>query len=214
MISDEVQELLYKAIQIFDALAEKDYLVFGQISLRHSTEVFQIRIKKEYFWHLLGCKVRKNVDNLYSRCLNKEKIVDCLDYTKGSSESMCREKYYAFIKVFDFVNYAKEIRICDTKDTPDKFNFVLAIGHFSGIIGYDSRQPSNIYFPKSTQSKPIKKYNSKSTARKIIAIIAKDCSESNYDCIRYEIKKNILKDIINDIDLEYKKLIDKAILDG
>lgn len=212
MISEKVQTLLFEAIQIFDALTEKDYLLFGQRGLRHSIEVFPIRIRKEHFWHLLGCKATKKIDDLYGRCKKRENIKDFVDYANGSTEKLCFDKYSTFRKVFDFVNKAKEIKICDTTDTPDKFNFVLAVGHYNGIIGYDNNPFSCFFFPKSTQSKPIKEFNSNNQARKVVAIVEKPYFCPYFNKVSYEIKQNILKEIVQKVDEDYQKMLDKNLI--
>ncbi|MCR5205207.1 MAG: hypothetical protein K6E47_09110 [Lachnospiraceae bacterium] len=212
MISEDVQELLYNAIRIYDTLAENDYLIIGRKSLQYPIEYFPIRLKKEYFWHLLGCKAKTNSELLYNKCKSKEPIANLLDYANGSDVKKCKEKYDSFIKVFDFVKNAKEIRVCDTENTPDRFNFILAMGHFNGIIGYDRYTESDIYYPKSTQSKSLSEFNSKNTARKIIIIIKKKISETEYSLVVYENKKDILRSLAPEISERYKMVIDKKLM--
>jgi hypothetical protein len=211
MISEDVQELLYKAIQIYDTLAEKDYLILASKSLQYPVEFFQIRIKKEYFWHLIGCKAKTDGNVLYDICKRRESIKQFFDYTRGNNSYTCHEKYNAFINVFDFVNKAKEIRICDTKDTPDKFNFVLALGNYKGIVGYDKYKNFKYFYPKSSQTKSIMDFNSKKTARKIIAILKKESKEYNYSDLIFEAKVNIIHDLNGHLDENYYKLINKKL---
>lgn len=215
MISEEVQEWLYSAINIYDKLVNKDFLLICRVNSQHPLEYFEIRIKEENFWHLLGCKIKEGISiqnhELYVSCLNRKPIRECLEYVRNRDITSCKIKYGIFKRVFDFISNAKRIRVCSTENTPDYYTFVLAVGYDEGIIGYDHKKSSLMHYPKTTQAKTIESFNAAKQAKKIVSILSKPISNSGYEEIVFEYKKNGTKDIIKSINAIFKRKIEKTI---
>ena len=81
MVSDNVTQILHKAIQIYNPLVDKDYLIICSINKNHPSDYYAIRIKKDNFWHLLGCRANVDSDEVYNLCLIGKDIKMFLNYT-------------------------------------------------------------------------------------------------------------------------------------
>lgn len=57
MISKEKYELVKKAIQIYDQLNGRTYLVLYKVSAKQVAKSMEVTILEENFWHLVGCKI-------------------------------------------------------------------------------------------------------------------------------------------------------------
>ena len=141
MIYDSTKELLSIAIKEYDKLAGKEFLIGCSISKNHDTEYMVLQINRHNFWHLLGCqldksKLKERSLDIYDMCIKGEPIQEYLIYTKDYASST--QKKDPFLSVFNFVEKAKQIRISNTKDTPDYCKFKLVHGNACGIIGYDN----------------------------------------------------------------------------
>ena len=156
MIYDSTKELLSIAIKEYDKLAGKEFLIGCSISKNHDTEYMVLQINRHNFWHLLGCqldksKLKERSLDIYDMCIKGEPIQEYLIYTKDYASST--QKKDPFLSVFNFVEKAKQIRISNTKDTPDYCKFKLVHGNACGIIGYDNDKNTkdpNTYIPKTT----------------------------------------------------------------
>ena len=215
MIAEEIQNLLYDAVKIYDKYIGSDYLIIARSNPKMPIDFFQIRMKEENYWHLIGCGISKKSKfanhQLYQMCLDRKPIAEYLEYAKGGGIVISRQKYGVFTDVFDFVDKAKRIRICDTENTPDRFNFAIAAGYDSGIIGYAREKDKSLCHPKTSQTKSIESFNANKQARRIMAVLSKPCSNSLYSDVVFEYKKDVLKSIINEIDEGYRRKIDRAL---
>lgn len=205
MITSGIMEMLHKAIQIYDKLCGKNYLiVFGS---KNKYKFIQIIIIQSTFWHLLGCSLDADTNdgkrNTYKKCKNKEDISDKVSSIHSFSE--IKEKFLVMNNVFDFVSKASEIKICYTLNCPEEYLFKVGTGNHSGIIGYDypNDESSTFLYPKSAQLKSI--FTMTNTPDRVLMILSKKVKEKKYNKIEYEVKKNIhleiLKQIPNDINI-------------
>ena len=207
MINKSTLELLFSAIKEYDKLVGKDFLVGTYYKKDIPLEYIVIRIQKKNFWHLLGCKLLNTKEDIYAKCLNGEDITAYLDYTKTAADS--KIKYEVFMRVFNFVYYAKQIRISNTDNSPDYYNFRMASGIENGIIGYDTfRHTNNSYFPKTTQRKEVSSYYNQE--KKISVILSKSIHESSFDKLEFSSSERLLPKFISEIpDCYQTKLRDK-----
>lgn len=197
MITSGIMEILHEAIQIYDKLCGKNYLiVFGSKSNYKFVEVI---IKQSSFWHLLGCNLEadsnEGKNDTYMKCKERKDISEKV----SSIHSFCeiKEKSSAMQNVFDFTQKASQIKIGYAAGCPEEYIFKMGVGNQLGIIGYDypNRGNSNYLFPKSAQLKAISKI-SKDTY-KVLMILSKDISHRDYNNIEYEIKKDVHLEIID-----------------
>lgn len=213
MISKDSMALLHNAIAEYNKLADKDYLLACNLNKNHPIEYIVIRINKHNFWHLLGCKILKKDKNnktitldLYNECFLKNDISEYLEYTHTSQE--LKTKYLIFIKIFNFVNNAKSVKVCKTDNSPEYYQFKIAVGHYSGIIGYDYENKSlSILFPKTTQDKSIDSFDNNKSAKRIIYILSKAISDSSFDIIEYAPSEAVFKKVINELPCNYSSNI-------
>lgn len=207
MISKETEELLYKAIKIYDKRVGQDFLIAYSSSKKNPTEYVSIRISEENFWHLLGCKNADDCEvsdkkTLYKNCLLKNSIKEFLVYSSGSSAQSALVKYNVFSKIFDFVENAKILRLCEpTQGIPESYHFELASGSNIGIVGYGKDYHKRFFFPKTTREKGISEINK--VSNKILFILCKPIDQSSYESIVYEIKEGIAYDKKDTIPSEY-----------
>lgn len=199
MITLGIMKILHDAIQIYDRLCGKNYLiVFGS---KKKYKFIQLTIRQSSFWHLLGCCLEEDTKeekhNTYSKCKNKEDISNKVSSIHNFSE--IEAKYLAMKNVFDFVSKANEIKICYTKNCPEEYLFKVGTGNNVGVIGYDypNDKSSNLLFPKSAQLKSISKIARDS--ERVLMILSKRINEKHYNNIEYEIKKNIYSELIKHI---------------
>ena len=172
MISEKIIPLLRQALPIYDRLEGKDYLIACNIRKQFPLEFYVFRIRKENFWHLLGCECLNtdgvlNAETLYDEFKRGHSVREHLSYT--SNANGCKEKYEVFKHIFDFIEHAKELRISKTNGTPEQYQFRMTSGNYKGIVGYDSRRTgsreddsqennsrgSDYLFPKTIQRKSI-----------------------------------------------------------
>ena len=201
MISKDTVLLLKKAIKEYDKLVEKDYLIACTISKNHPLEFYVFRIKKENFWHLLGCErinAVLNSEDLYDAFKSGRDIKNDFSYT--STAHSCKEKYNVFMHLFNFVDHAKEIQICKTDGTPEQYQFKIVSGNYYGIIGYDNNT-NGTAFPKSVQRKSISMINS--NCMRISFILCKDTKESSFDYLSYCVSKKIFKTLLSELPDKY-----------
>ncbi len=201
MVSDNVTQILHKAIQIYNPLVDKDYLIICSINKNHPSDYYAIRIKKDNFWHLLGCRANVDSDEVYNLCLIGKDIKMFLNYT--NNEISCLEKYKTFSETFDFVNNAKILKVCDVFGTPEEFQFKLASGNDNGYIGYDKyRDNSPFHYPKTARNKPLSTLSIKNQ-KKIQAVLSKNTYHHSYTDLEYEIGKGIYNILRPNIPPEY-----------
>lgn len=215
IISDESLQKLHKAIQIYDKLKGKDYLIGYGTNSREKIEFNEIRITPSNFWHLLGYHVKDDIDYeirpvLYNILLEND--VSQFNLLKNSLECMHDKqtrdiKYKVFIKNFNFLYNAKITNLANTQNTPDKYNFDFAIGNDFGIVGYkeDDRKKNKFKnIPVTIQSKSIEKLNK--PTKDIFLILSKNILSDIYDYIDYSVSKNIefLRNTIHDMPRYYK----------
>lgn len=205
MITSGIMEILHKAIQIYDKRCGKEYLIVFGSKNHFEYKFIQIKIKQSYFWHLLGCRLdadsNEGKNTTYLNCKNNINVADKISSVHKFSE--IQEKYSAIQNVFDFVEKAKQIKVCYAFDCPEEFLFKIGSGNTSGIIGYDysNNGSTDFLFPKSAQLKSISKI-SKTTYR-IFLILSKKIGDKFFNNIEYEIK--------NDICIELKEFIPKDV---
>ena len=101
MINTTTLANLQDAIQLFDHYVGKDFLIVSQHSREKLPFVFQIRIRKQNFWHLLGCKLlvkeEDSDETIYEKCKNREDVSKAIGYVRSASESYL--KYVVFKKL-------------------------------------------------------------------------------------------------------------------
>lgn len=196
MITTGIMKTLHDAIQIYDKLCGKNYLIsFGS---RNEYKFVQVIIKQSSFWHLLGCSLdpdtHEGKNNTYLKCKNQENVSDKISSIHSFSE--IKEKYEAMKNVFNFIEKSSQIKICHTINCPEKYLFKIGTGNHLGIIGYDhpNKSISDFLFPKSAQLKSISKLSQNPS--RILMILSKNMGDKYYNNIEYEIKHNIHLDII------------------
>ena len=196
MISDEVLEFLKTAFTEYNKLVGKDYLIACYVNKNFPLEFYVFRIKKENFWHLLGCECNEiTAEELYNIHMNgDDNIQEYLTYT--ANIHACREKYTVFMRLFNFIDKAKEIRISKTDGSPEQYAFKMAVGNYSGIIGYDSKN-SDILFPKSVRLKTIDSINANSM--RIAFILSKAIDESSFDNADYCVSKKLFTKMLAEL---------------
>lgn len=208
MITKESLELIHEAIKEYDKLVNKDYLIACNSSKNQPTEYIVLRINRHNFWHLLGCKVIKHAGknkevckDIYAECFNQKDIAGYVEYTHTAQD--LKMKYTVFMNIFDFVKNARSVRICKTEDTPEYYQFKIAVGHYKGIIGYDYENKSlSILYPKTTQNKSIASFNS-NASKKILYILSKNIDETSYDNVEFTPSKSTFKKLILELPDTY-----------
>ena len=213
MITEESMTLLYKAIEVYNRLADKDYLLACNISKNQPIEYLILRINRHNFWHLLGCKtIKTDTSNspadidLYAECLRKHNIAEYLVYTHTAQD--LKAKYNVFMNIFDFIANAKAVRICKTDSTPEYYQFKIAVGQHTGIIGYDyENQSLSILFPKTAQNKSIGNFDNDRSAKRILYILSKPITNSSFDRIEYAPSESVFKKIILELPDAYDSTI-------
>ena len=188
-------KILHEAIQIYDKLCGKNYLiVFGS---KDKYKFVEIVIKQSSFWHLLGCNLESDTNegknSTYLKCKNKENVSDKISSVHSFSE--IESKYEAMKNVFDFIDKAKQLKIGYATDCPEQYLFKIGAGNNTGIIGYDysNKGYSNILFPKSAQLKSLSKISK--SPHKIFIILSKNIGEKYYKNLEYEISSNVHSEI-------------------
>ena len=158
MISKDNYELVKKAIKVYNNLKDKTYLILYKVNYKQKSKMMEITILEENFWHLVGCKIDPSFDltpeqkhQLYLACLAGEDVSEPLIYTRQAQD--VSKKANVVIKVFDFVTYAKSIRLCYADGAPEATMFRIGAGSSNGIIGYCDETIGMI--PKTAQQKSI-----------------------------------------------------------
>lgn len=202
-ITETVQEILWDNILLYDRKSDRDYFICFNIGKKKKPQFEQISFRKENYWHLLGCKLaNENADEIYNKCLNREEIKNDIIYAYQHSLKDVKEKDEVFKRVFDFVEYAKEINIAYAS-APDVYTFKMAIGKDS-IVGYGTSRwnPEGILHPRTCQKKSTQ--NISRELYKILFILSKEKNQRKYDTVEYCTRKVNKK---NDIAL-VKQIID------
>ena len=208
MIYDSTKELLSIAIKEYDKLAGKEFLIGCSISKNHDTEYLVLQINRHNFWHLLGCqldksKLKERSLDIYDMCIKGEPIQEYLIYTKDYASST--QKKDPFLSVFNFVEKAKQIRISNTKDTPDYCKFKLVHGNACGIIGYDNDKNTkdpNTYIPKTTQNKASQSFNNDN--KRILFILSRMIQEHIFTKLEYEATPGLYMKLAANVPSKYK----------
>ncbi len=104
------------------------------------------------------------------------------------------------MNIFNFVKNAKTVKVCKTDNSPEYFQFKIAVGHYHGIIGYDYENKSlSILYPKTTQDKFIDNFNNDMSAKRILYILSKTIADSSFDTIEYSPSEAVFKKIIKEL---------------
>ena len=133
-------------------------------------------------------------DLLFEKCLVEEDVSKELDYTRRADDVIKKSK--VFVKVFDFISNAKELRIAKTDNSPEIAMFNLGAGTIHGVIGYVSTYSG--YVPKTTQEKSIFKI-APNANDKIKVILSKKIGEDEYTSLEYIISKKATVEIIQQL---------------
>lgn len=208
MIHKTTEKILSIAIQEYEKLAGKEFLIGCSVGRNHPTEYIILQLNRHNFWHLLGCqldksKLKNSTIDVYNMCMKGESVQDYLIYTKDSMS--VEQKKDPFLNIFNFVEKAKQIRISDTKDTPDYCKFKLVHGNAHGIIGYGNDRNiknSNIYIPKTTQSKASQSFNHDN--KKILFILSRKIHDCVFKKLEYEVTPGLYMKLAAHIPSEYK----------
>ena len=200
MISEQDLILIQKAIKIYDKMVGKTYLLAYSSSKNQPLKVVEIAISEENFWHLLGCKAHKGNDQkeLFKRCLDNENICQLLDYTRKSQD--LKKKSEIFNRLFDFIENAKMLTLCNTDGLPEESMFQIGAGTVNGIIGY--AKISNVHIPKTTQDKSVFALRSNANDR-IFLIMSKKTESAKYDVLEYVSSPKYKDEIISKLPEEY-----------
>ena len=209
MIYESTEKLLRTAILEYDKLAGREFLIGCGVGKNHPTECIILRINEHDFWHLLGCQIDKSKSeeikkhNLYEMCKKGQSVRNYLVYTKDHQS--CVEKSRTFLKIFHFVEKARQIRISSTGNTPDYYKFKLVHGNAYGIIGYDhdkSEKDKKIWIPKSTQSKSVGSFQKES--KKIYFILSRKIHSNVFTVLEYEAVGGLYMKLKECLPKEYK----------
>lgn len=211
MIYESSLQHLNEAIKIYNRFVGKTYLIAYCVNKNHPFCFTEFIFRQKHFWHLLGCEFdgEKNYTPeqkgyFYNSCLNGEDVKEALNYTQSNKET--DSKYAVFMKIFDIISNAKEILITETDNSPEEAVFKIGAGKMIGTIGYAKDDNSSTYFPKTVQDKSIFKINPKAN-KKIVFILSKPAGEQHYTEIEYEIKKEIVRDSLEELPEEILKKI-------
>ena len=199
MISQICLQYIYDAIKVYNKRQGRKYLIAYRANCKKPFEVCEIILKKENFWHLVGTSISKNnkdidKDLLFEKCLSEDDISESLEYTRRADDVERKSK--VFIKIFDFVSNAKELRITKTDNSPEIAMFNLGAGTVHGVIGYTST--SSGFVPKTTQEKSIFKINPNAN-EKINIILSKEIGETEYNKLEYVISKKAKNEILDEL---------------
>ena len=214
MISNESMRLIQNAIHVYNKRVAYTYLVGYRVNKNKPIQTMEITISEKNFWHLAGCELAGETSydcleksKIYSRCLNNEDIKDLLDYTHSAAD--VGKKCKVLVNVFDFINHAKEIKICKAEDCPEAAMFRIGAGNIRGLIGYGNNK--NIYYPKTAQDKSIFHINPNAND-KIVFVLSKETGFQVYEKIEYEVSKGIVASLISSIsdDVEISPQILKS----
>lgn len=198
MISKEILAILQKHIETFDEKCGKDYLIAFSTGKKNSLDICEITFNYYNYWHLLGCEsASENALLTYEKCKNHQDVSKDINLLYGLSTFYKKE--HTFDQVFDFVKMAKSVRLGYTTLGPEQFHLTMAIGNNIGIIGYDFPKNTVVRFliPKNCQEKSLKMVSSESN--KILFILSKESGHKFYDRIDYEIKKDLSKELVNEL---------------
>lgn len=198
MISQICLQSIYDAIKVYNKRQGRKYLIAYRANSKKPFEFCEIILKKENFWHLVGTSISQNKDIdkdlLFEKCLSEDDISESLEYTRRSDD--VERKTKVFIKIFDFVSNAKELRIIKTDNSPEIAMFNLGAGTVHGVIGYTST--SSGFVPKTTQEKSIFKINPNAND-KINIILSKEIGEAEYNKLEYVISKKSKNEILDEL---------------
>ncbi len=198
MISQMCLQAIFDAIKVYNVRQGKKYLIGYRANSNKPFEFCEIILKKENFWHLVGTVIshNKTLDKnlLFEKCLLEDDISKELDYTRRADDVIKKAK--VFVKVFDFISNAKELRIAKTDNSPEIAMFNLGAGTIHGVIGYVSTNSG--YVPKTTQEKSIFKIDPNAND-KINIIISKKIGEDEYSSLEYTISKKSTAEIISQL---------------
>ena len=201
MITKENYEWVKKAIQVYNRLVNRTYLILYKVNSTQCSKAITVPILESNFWHLVGCKIDDSLNltveqkhQLYLDCVAGNDISASLVYTRQPQD--VSKKANVVINLFDFVTNAKSIRICHTHGTPEAAMFRVGAGSNNGVIGYSDEK--NGLVPKSAQTKSIFKIDPKAND-KIFLIISKPYGYEKYDRIDYTMSPKILPSIVSEL---------------
>ena len=198
MISQICLQSIYDAIKVYNKRQGRKYLIAYRANCEKPFEFCEIILKKENFWHLVGTSISQNKDTdkdlLFDKCLSGDDISESLEYTRRSDD--VERKTKVFIKIFDFVSNAKELRITKTDNSPEIAMFNLGAGTVHGVIGYTNTNSG--FVPKTTQEKSIFKINPNAND-KINIILSKKIGEAEYNKLEYVISKKAKNEILDEL---------------
>ena len=199
MISQICLQSIFDAIKVYDVRQGRKYLIGYRANSNKPFEFCEIILKKENFWHLVGTMISQNnksldKDLLFEKCLVEEDVSKELDYTRRADDVIKKSK--VFVKVFDFISNAKELRIAKTDNSTEIAMFNLGAGTIHGVIGYVSTYSG--YVPKTTQEKSIFKI-APNANDKINVILSKKIGEDEYTSLEYIISKKATVEIIQQL---------------
>lgn len=187
MISSANMGYINAAINSYDRLVGKTYLVAYGTGKAQSLHFVEIQISEKNFWHLAGCRFSTSVvltgkqkACLYAECLNGSDISQYLDYTDRPGDVQI--KCDVVRQIFDFVKNAKMLRLTDTVGVPEETMFCIGIGTMHGLVGYIKNK--HLYMPKTVQAKSI--YLKNNVNGKIYIILSRPSEETVYDTLEYE----------------------------
>lgn len=198
MISKEILAILQRHIQTFDEKCGKDYLIVFSTGKKNSPDFCEITFNYYNYWHLLGCESASEDALLtYENCKNHQDVSKDINLLYGLSTFYKKE--HTFDQVFDFVKKAKSLRLGYTTLGPEQFQLTMALGNNIGIIGYDfpKNTVGRFLIPKNCQEKSLKMVSSEHS--KILFILSKESGQKFYDRIDYEIKKDLSKELVNEL---------------
>lgn len=201
MISKDNYELVKKAIKIHNRLKDRTYLILYKVNAKETAKTMETPILEENFWHLVGCKFDEELNltvdqkhQLYLDCVAEKDISASLIYTRQAQD--VSKKANVVIRMFDFVDNAKSIRLCHTDGTPEATMFKVGAGSNNGVIGYSVESKGMI--PKTAQQKSIFKIKAAAND-KIFLIISKPYGNAKYDRLDYVISKKVFPTISDEI---------------
>lgn len=187
MISKGNMQHIHNAIQSFNQLVGRTYLICFNGSTSQELRMIEIVITEKNFWHLSGCRIDDSLSlnasqkkQLYRDCLSYKDISKYLNYTDEPKD--VKIKCTVLQNIFNFITNAKVLSIIDTVHTPEQYMFSLGVGTNQGLIGYI--QNKHLYFPKTAQDKSV--FIKKAVKNKIRVILSKPSTSLEYGKLEYE----------------------------
>ena len=199
--NDKVKEKIHKNSQLYELRNNHDYLLVFNQGKKYKNKFIEISFKHINFWHLVGCKLDKNVDAklAYEDCRNGVDIFSDVSLCHTVEEALIKNDI--FENTFDFIAKAKHIKLVYTANSPEQYTFFMAIGNENGVVGYDYPKDRNnrikYLFPKSTQNKSLSKISK--NYHKVVYILSKRYDEKEYKNLEYEIKNGVSVGLITEL---------------